>query len=134
MKYMSKWYIACLAMALCCLVSACSEKEEQIPVEVSFTEPGEFDMAALDSCESIIGSFELTSNGDWSLYSDKMWVKLSLERDGWYFNDLKGGEGVHTVYIKVSNDARDFDDAQATISLVTDDKTQNVVTIYRKGM
>ena len=134
MKYISKWYIACLAMAFCCLVSACSEDEEQAPVEVSFTAPGEFDMSALDSCESIINSFELTANGAWSLYSDKMWVKLSLERDGWYFNDLKGGEGVHTVYIKVSNDARDFDDAQATISLVTDDKTQNVVTIYRKGM
>lgn len=134
MKYMSKWYIACLAMALCCLASACSEKEEQIPVEVSFTEPGEFDMAALDSCESIIGSFELTSNGDWSLYSDKMWVKLSLERDGWYFNDLKGGEGVYIVYIKVTNDALDFNDAQATVSLVAGEKTQNVVTIHRKGL
>ena len=134
MKYISKWYIACLAMAFCCLVSACSEDEEQAPVEVSFTAPGEFDMSALDSCESIINSFEITANGAWSLYSDKMWVKLSLERDGWYFNDLKGGEGVHTVYIKVSNDARDFNDAQATISLVTDEKTQNVVTIHRKGI
>jgi hypothetical protein len=54
MKYMSKWYIACLAMALCCLASACSEKEEQIPVEVSFTEPGEFDISALRELPYII--------------------------------------------------------------------------------
>ncbi len=134
MKYISKWYIAGLAMALCCLVPACSEEEEVAPVEVTFTTPGDFDMAALDSCESIIGSFELTSSGNWSLYSDKMWVKLSLERDGWYFNDLKGGKGVHTVYIKVTNDARDFNDSQATVSLVTDEKTQEIVTIQRKGM
>ena len=134
MKYISKWYIACLAMAFCCLASACSEDEELVPVEVSFTAPGEFDMAALDSCESIVNSFELTANGAWSLYSDKMWVKLSFERDGWYFNDLKGGEGVHTVYVKVTNDARDFNDGQATVTLEADGKEQKVITITRKGI
>ena len=70
--------MACLVMAICCLAVACSDDEEIVPVEVSFTAPGEFDMASLDSCESIVGSFELTSNGAWNLYSDKMWVKLSL--------------------------------------------------------
>ena len=134
MKFISKLYIASLAVAFCCLTWACSDNEENGSVEVSFTEPSGLDMTALDTCESIIGSFELTADSDWSLYSDKMWVKLSLERDGWYFNDLNGGQGVYTIYIKVTNDARDFDDSQATVSLVTDEKTQNVVTIQRKGM
>ena len=101
MKYINKWYIACLAMAFCCLVSACSE-DDVTPVEATFTAPGEFDMASLDSCESIVSSFEITSNGAWNLCSDKMWVKLSLQADGEFFNDVQGGEGTHTVYIKVS--------------------------------
>ena len=92
--------MACLAMVLCCWVSACSDEEELVPVEVSFTAPVAFDMAALDSCESIVSSFELTSDGAWHLSSDKMWVKLSLQGDGEFYNDIQGGEGVHTVYIK----------------------------------
>ena len=133
MKNISKLCLG-LSVVFACLVSACTEKEELVPVEVTFTAPVDLDMSALDSCESIIGSFELTSNADWSLNSDKMWVKLSLERDGWYFNDLRGGKGVHTVYIKVTNDARDFNEAQATVTLEADGNTQNVVTITRKGI
>ena len=133
MKYISKWYIACLAMAFCCLVSACSDEEEIVPVEVSFTAPGEFDMASLDSCESIVNSFELTSNGAWNLYSDKMWVKLSLQAEGEFFNDVQGGEGTHTVYIKVTSDARGFNDAKATITLVAGAESKTVVTIERAG-
>ena len=133
MKYISKWYVACLAMAFCCLVSACSDEEEVVPVEVSFTTPGEFDVASLDSCESIVNSFELTSNGAWNLYSDKMWVKLSLQADGEFFNDVQGGEGTHTVYIKVTNDARGFNDAKATVTLVAGAESKTVVTIERAG-
>lgn len=134
MKFINKLYMACLAMAFCCVAWSCSDDEEIVSGGVSFTAPSNLDIAALDSCESIVGSFELTAGCDWSLYSDKMWVKLSLERDGWYFNDLNGGKGVHTVYVKVTNDARDFDDSQATISLVTDEKTLEVATIQRKGL
>ena len=132
MKYINKWYIACLAIAFCCLVSACSE-DDVTPVEATFTAPGEFDMASLDSCESIVSSFEITSNGAWNLYSDKMWVKLSMQPDGAFFNDVQGGEGTHTVYIKVTNDARGFGNAHANVTLVAGGKSQNVVTVERKG-
>ena len=98
MKYISKLYIATLAIVAGSLVLACSNEEQIAPVEVSFTSPGEFDMASLDSCESIVNSFELTSSGTWNLYSDKMWVKLSLQPDGEFFNDIQGGEGKHTIY------------------------------------
>lgn len=133
MKYISKWYIACLAMALCCLAVACSDEDDIVPVEVSFTAPGEFDMASLDSCESIVSSFELTSNGAWSLYSDKMWVKLSLQADGEFFNDIQGGEGTHTVYIKVTDDARGFGNAKANVTVVAGGVSKSVVTVERAG-
>ena len=120
-------------MAFCCLVSACSDEEEIVPVEVSYTAPGEFDMASLDSCDAVYSSFELTSNGAWSLYSDKMWVKLSLQADGEFFNDVKGGEGTHTVYIKVTNDARGFNDAKATVTLVAGAESKSVVVVDREG-
>ncbi len=133
MKYISKWFVACLAMALCCLAVACFDEEDIVPVEVSFTAPGEFDMASLDSCESIVSSFELTSNGAWSLFSDKMWVKLSLQADGEFFNDIQGGEGTHTVYIKVTNDARGFGNAKANVTVVAGGVSKSVATIERAG-
>ena len=133
MKYISKWYIACLAMAFCCLAWACSDEEDIVPVDVECTSPGDFDMASLDSCESIVNSFELTSNGAWSLYSDKMWAKLSLQADGEYYNDIQGGEGTHTIYIKVTNDARGFGNAKANITLVAGGVSKSVVTIERYG-
>ena len=126
--------MACLAMVLCCWVSACSDEEELVPVEVSFTAPAAFDMAALDSCESIVSSFELTSDGAWHLGSDKMWVKLSLQGDGEFYNDIQGGEGVHTVYIKVTNEARGFGKSQATVKVIAGNKSQDVVTVEREGV
>lgn len=133
MKYMNKWYIACLAMVLCCLVSACSDDEDVAPAEVSFTAPGDFDMASLDSCESIVNTFELTSNCAWNLCSDRMWVKLSLHADGEFYNDIQGAEGTHKVYIKVTNEARSFDDAKANVTLMAGNVSKSVVTIERKG-
>ena|GEM_PF-1424417 len=133
MKYISKLYIATLAIVAGSLVLACSNEEQIAPVEVSFTSPGEFDMASLDSCESIVNSFELTSSGTWNLYSDKMWVKLSLQPDGEFFNDIQGGEGKHTIYIKVTDDAHCLDDSEASVTLIAGGVSRNIVTIERKG-
>ena len=132
-NYINRWYIACLALVLCCLAAACSDEEGSVPVEVSFTAPGAFDMDCLDSCGSVVSSFELTSDGAWSVCSDKMWVKLSLQPDGDFYNDVQGGAGVHTVYVKVTNDARGFNASQATVSVMAGGKTQAVVTIEREG-
>ena len=126
--------MACLAMVLCCWVSACSEEEELVPVNVSFTAPAALDIAALDSCESVLSSFELVSDGAWHLSSDKMWLKLSLQSDGEFYNDIQGGEGTHTVYIKVTNDARGFGNSQATVNVVAGNKSQKVFTIEREGV
>ncbi len=125
--------MACLAMALCCLVSACSDDEGETAVELSFTQPEALNVARLDSCDSVVSSFELTSNVAWNLYSDRMWVKLSLSPDGGYFNDIQGGAGSYTVYIKVTNDARDFKDSQAMVNVVAGENSQNVVTVVRKA-
>lgn len=133
MKYISKLYIACLAMVFCCWVSACSEDDDIVPVNVSFTAPAALDIAALDTCESIVSSFELTSDGAWLLSSDKMWVKLSLQSDGEFYNDIQGGDGVHTVYIKVTNEARGFDNSQATVKVIAGNKSQDVIKIGRGG-
>ena len=125
--------MACLAMVLCCWVSACSEEEELVPVNVSFTAPAALDIAALDSCESVLSSFELVSDGAWHLSSDKMWLKLSLQSDGEFYNDIQDGEGTHTVYIKVTNDARGFGDAKANVTVIAGGVSKSVATIERKG-
>ena len=133
MNRISKWFIVCLAPVLCCLALACTEEEETKPVEVSCTTPAMPDMAVLDSCGSVVTSFELSSTGLWHLYSDKMWVKFSLQPDGEFLNDIKGVEGEYTVYIKVTDEARTFSESYAKVSLIAGDKTQEVATFVRPG-
>lgn len=133
MKYISKWCIATLAMAICFLVPACTDDDGQEQAEVSFTAPEDLDMARLDSCESIVTSFELTSNAAWHLYSDKMWVKFSLQPDGEFYCDIQGDAGEFTVYMKVTDEARGFNGSQAVVRLVAGGGSQNVTTIERDG-
>lgn len=132
MKHISKWYIACLAMAFSCFVAACSE-EELDSAQVTLASPDAYDTARLDTCDSFVASFELEASGFWQLYSDRTWVKFSLQSDGEFFNDVQGNTGSYTVYVKVTNDGRGFDESQAVVSLVSGGETENVLTIVRKG-
>lgn len=132
MSRINKFLVFCLVAVGGCFAAACSS-DGKTQVEVSFTAPSSLDMAALDSCESITASFELTSTGDWHLYSDKMWVQLSLQPAGEFFNDINGGEGKHTIYIKVTADAREFENSVATVTLLAGSDSYVVTTIERLG-
>ncbi len=132
MSRINKLLVSCLVVVLGFFAAACSS-DEKTKVEVSFTAPSSLDMAALDSCESITASFEVTSTGDWHLYSDKMWVQLSQQPSGEFFNDINGSEGKHTIYIKVTADAREFENSVATVTLLAGDDRYVVTTIERLG-
>ena len=132
MKYIGKWYMACLAIAFGCLAVACSEDEE-MPVEATFTAPAEFDLTGLETCGSVVDSFKVTSNGVWQVYSNRTWVKLSFEKGGYYFNDVQGVEGTYTVYMKITADELDFNESEATVTLLAGGKKQTVATIRREG-
>lgn len=132
MSKIKELLVFCLVAVAGCFAAACSS-DEKTSVEVSFTAPSSLDMAALDSCESITASFEITSTGDWHLYSDKMWVLLSQQPAGEFYNDINGGEGKHTIYIKVTAEAREFENSKATLTLIAGDESYVVTTIERLG-
>lgn len=130
MKYIGKWYMACLAIAFGCLAVACSE-EEEVPVEATFTAPAEFDLTGLETSGCVMDSLKVTSNGVWQVYSNRTWVKLSFEKDGYYFNDVQGIEGTYTVYMKITDDELDFNESEAVVTLLAGGKKQTVTTIRR---
>lgn len=120
-----------LAFAVCGFV-ACSSDDDSVAepsLKVLNAEP--YDMAELDSKEQIITTIEFNSNTSWRLVSDKMWVLFSATEDGFYFNDLRGEAGTHTVYMKITNDARTFEAASAGITFVYGDKEYYYGSIYR---
>ena len=133
MKYIGKWYMACLALVLGCLAVACTEEEENVPVEATFTAPTDFDLADLETRGCVMDSFKVTSNGVWQVYSNRTWVKLSFEKDGYYFNDVQGVEGTYTVYMKITADELDFNESEAVVTLLAGGKKQNVATIRRNA-
>ena len=132
MKYIGKWYVACMAMVFGCLAVACIE-EENVPVEVSFTAPADLDLADLESLGSVVDSFKVTSDGVWQVYSNRTWVRFSFDRDGYYFNDVQGVEGTYTVYMKITADELDFNESEAVVTLLAGKKKQTVATIRRNA-
>lgn len=134
MKNMIKLFFVCLALLSCPLLCACSDSEEKAQVEVAFTGLEGIDPSLLDETGEITGSFELESTGNWQLYSNKIWMTLSLAPDGEFYNDIQGGLGKYTVYVKVTGEARGFTESQATLTLFAGEKSEVVATVVRPAL
>ncbi len=131
MNNINRFLLSFLLAVACGFFVACSSDDEVTSVEVNFSVLEGVDTSLLNSCDYVVGSFELTSDGSWHLYSDKMWVTLSVEPDGDFMNDIRGGAGNYKVYVKVSNDARGFEVSKADITLLAGGLSQNVATVIR---
>lgn len=92
---------------------------------------GSYDITELDTEDYIIVPMEFTVSLPWTLSADKMWVLFSDSEDGIYSNDIIGVAGTHKVYLKITNDARAFESAEANITLQSSDIKQVLTTISR---
>lgn len=132
MNKISKWFIIPSIIVMGLAMVACTDfnNDDDMPGEFAYTVP-ELDIEALDSCDYVAGSFTIDAPGNWRVESDKMWLTLSLDSAGVYVSEERGGKGTHTVYVKVTNAAREFVDATAVIKLITDTEVFVVTTVLR---
>lgn len=130
MKHMNRFIVAAVAILVCAGIVSCKEDGE-IDQVTTFTGVEGLDMAALDSAGYTTGSFTVVAAGNWQVVSDKMWLTLSDAPEGEFFNDVKGLKGTHVVYVKVSNEAREFSETSADITLHADGKEYAVAHVVR---
>lgn len=115
-----------------CGFTACSKDDD--PVEQPVLEvlsADAYDISELDQKECIVTSVKFSTNCNWHLSADKIWVLFSQTEDGTFYNDMRGTAGTHTVYMKITNDARTFESAAAMVKFVYGDNTYEYGRIYR---
>lgn len=132
MESMNKLFIYVFAVLACAGIFSCNENEDMKKI-FSFSGIKELDLSLLESQESATGYFTLDASGKCMVSSDRMWVTFSVERDGEYSHDIVCDGNIDTVYVKVSNDARDFADATAVVVIVADGEKYPVGSITRQA-
>ena len=132
MKKMNKLFIYVFAILAFASVVSCDDSDnEGVKSEFVFSEIKDLDLAALESEGVATGYFTLSASGRCTISSDRMWVTFSTTSDGEYYYDIQCDENVKTVYVKVSNEARDFSAVSAKITLIANGNEQPVATITR---
>ena len=132
MKRVINRALTALALVLSSFIVACNESGD-VPAygKVSFSEILGLEMDILEEQEYTTGYFTLETLGRWSVSSDRMWVTFSFASDGEFLYDIQGGAGTDTVYVMVSNEARDFSESSATVTVMGADGEQTVGVITR---
>lgn len=133
MKMMRKIFFMGLVAFVACNLLACSDDDEATPVapRVEVVELGDYNSADLKTNQSVVTTIKFSSNSNWHIYSDKMWVLFSVAENGPYYNDMKGVAGTHTVYVKITDAGRTFDTSAANVKVACADSEFSLYTFER---
>lgn len=113
-----KW-LAMSAMAVMLGFTSCQEEE----IEPIF--PADTTQVAVAAGET--SQVEFNANLDWQLSSDAVWCLLGEEQ----LQDISGKVGKQTIKLTITDDALDFEEATANITLKMGDRTMVIATVTR---
>lgn len=130
MKNIGKWFIALSAMVACIGFTACNDTDDGF-VEATFSKMEGLDMALLDDADFTSGSFIVESNGSWRVRADKAWITFSTTADGEFYNDITGNKGITKVFVRVTNEGREFVETNGKIVLLAGGVEQLVASVVR---
>ena len=111
-------------------VAACSDddKEAMEPLAPIFEKP-----LTLQCNAGATEKVEFASAAEWSIASDAIWCTLSV--DGVTFaNDIAGGAGEATVFVKVGNEAQEFAESVATLTMMRRGNKETIAKVHRTAM
>lgn len=135
MGNMNRLFIYIFAFLTCVATISCDEKNTgEVNGVFSFSEIKELDLSLLESEASATGYFTLEASGKCVISSDRLWVTFATNADDEFTHSMQCDETVDTVFVKVSNGARDFVDANAVVTLFANGEEQVVATISRSAI
>lgn len=114
-------FLSLMMTALSLGMSACSDDEETVP---------EFPTAQTISCSAgDTPTLAFTANMTWQLSSSALWCKFVS--NGTEYTDLTGEAGAQSISLKITDDALDFTESTAKITLTMGGQSQEIATITR---
>ena len=116
-----KW-LAMSAMAVMLGFTSCQEEE----IEPIF--PADTTQVAVAAGET--SQVEFNANLDWQLSSDAVWCLLGEEQ----LQNISGKVGKQTIKLTITDDALDFEEATANITLKMGDRTMVIATVTRAAI
>lgn len=134
MRNMNKIVIYIFAFLACTALFSCDEKnKDEVKSVFFFSDIKELDLSLIETGENAIGYFTLDATGKCVISSNRMWVTFSTDAKSEFTHSVQCNETVDTVFVKVSNEARDFAEANAVITLFANDEELVVATITRSA-
>ena len=108
--------VSMFALMSAAFIACSSDDETPAPATFELVNMESYDISELDEKDFVVSAIEFSTNSSWYVSADKMWVLFSTTEDGEFFNDLRGESGTHTIYMKITNDARGFETSTANVS------------------
>lgn len=133
MKRLINMFYIGLSLFMAISFAACSDDDNDVTPSATFelVSMGAYDLADLDKQDFVVSEIKFATNSNWRVSSDKIWVLFSTTEDGEYFNDLSGASGEHSIFMKITNDARTFEPAGAEVTFSYGSEKYLLGTIYR---
>lgn len=106
---------------------ACSDDDNssQSPLTPLFSEPQKI------QCEAgVTESMEFDADINWLLTSNAIWCELSTDNETFSYN-VSGVSGLQKVFIRVSDEAQDFTETIAKITLTRNGQNELAAMVYR---
>ncbi|MDO4163278.1 MAG: hypothetical protein Q4D56_02665 [Bacteroides sp.] len=114
-------FLSLMMTALSLGMSACSDDEETVP---------EFPTAQTISCSAgDTPTLAFTANMTWQLSSSALWCKFVS--NGTEYTDLTGEAGTQSISLKITDDALNFTESTAKITLTMGGQSQEIATVTR---
>lgn len=127
MRRISQWMLLSLTMAALFAVAACSDDDKEAMESLApiFEKP-----LTLQCTAGAMEEIKFVSVAEWSIASDAIWCTLSS--DGTIFeNDITGCAGEATIYIKVGDEAQQFTESVAIITMMRRGYKETIATVHR---
>lgn len=107
--------------------AACSSDEDNSTTILPpvFTEPINLSCNVGD-----VKEIEFNSETSWSLTTGAIWCKLSLDGEN-YMYDVSGNAGTFKVFVKVGDEALDFNEASTILTITREGQKEVIVNIHR---
>ena len=127
MRRFIEWSLSSLMLLAAVVFVACSDddKEAVEPLAPIFENPFE-----IRGVVGVIETMEFSSEVEWSVSSNAVWCTLSIDGKNFAY-DVVSGAGDALLYVKIGDDAHQFSESCATLTMVRRGNKETIATVCR---
>lgn len=127
MRIYNKWFsVILVALSLVAFAACSSDDDNGAPALTPV-----FEQPLTLSCGvGAVECIEFNSPVAWSMNTGAIWCTLSLDGENFHY-DISGDAGLNKVYVKIGNEALDFEETVTTLTLLRQGQNEVIANIHR---